>query len=131
MEIKLQELYKKEISRFVNLAEEGKYEKCSEISNFLAYSALAFQSKILLFLAEFLIFLYDNMTYVDLTDADGKKKAKEVNKEIVKFLNELKIIDISIDKNKEKIIDLMIDIRYAVSKFQVDVGTIDTSFILK
>ena len=121
MELKLEDIYPNEIAKLIGFAKNFKYESCEEISNILAYTSIMMKSKLLLFLSEFLICLFGNLEYIDVEKTD--KMAIEMNEKAVKFLEELKKLNIANENDKEKIINLMINIRYKVSEFQVSVGS--------
>lgn len=121
MELKLEDVYPNEIAKLIEFAKNLKYENCEELSNILAYTSLMMKSKLLLFLSEFLIYLFGNLEYIDVEKTD--KIAIEMNEKVVKFLEELKKLNIANENDKEKIINLMINIRYEVSEFQVSVGS--------
>jgi hypothetical protein len=127
MELKLQDVYSNELTRLLILSKDFKYEKSGELSNYLAYTALTLQSKILVFISEFLVYMYENMEYAEIKNEN--KDAKTINKEILNFLEELKKIDISKAENKNKAIDLMIEMRYKVSQFQVNIDTKDEKLL--
>jgi len=117
----------KRITKLIQLSKDFKYEKCGEISNYLAYTSLIFQSKLLTFISEFLIYMFENLEFAEIKKED--KDSKTINKEVINFLEELKKIDIIKIDDKNKIIELMMDIRYKVSKFQVNTETTDKSLL--
>jgi hypothetical protein len=121
MELKLEEIYSNEITKLIEFAKNLKYKNCSDLSNILAYTSMMIKSKLLLFLSEFLIYLFENLEYVDTEKTD--KRAIEMNKKVVKFLEDLKKLNIAKEDDKGKIINLMINIRYDVSEFQVSIGS--------
>lgn len=123
METKLQEIFTKEVDRLIRFSKNAKYERCSETSNRLVYTALMFNSKTLLFLCESLTYMFDNLFLAEVEK--DSKEAKAINKDIVAFLEKFKKIEISEEKIEDKLIELMIDIRYKVTKFQVNFGVSD------
>ena len=123
METKLQEIFTKEVDRLIKFSKDSKYNKCSDISDHLAYTALMFNSKILLFLSESLIYMFDNLFIAEVEKE--VKEAKTINKDVVAFLGKVKKLKLSEDKTKGELIELLIDIRYKVSKFQVNFGMAD------
>jgi hypothetical protein len=127
MELKLQDVYLNELTKLIQLSKDSKYEKCSDQSNHLVYTSLILESKMLTFISEFLTYLFDNMEYAEIKKED--KNSKELNKEIINFLEELKKNDITKNENKSKMFDLFIEIRYKVSLFQTNAETKDKTLL--
>lgn len=112
MEIKLLEIYKKEMSKIIENAKNFRYYKCAEISNHLTYTYLVLESKEGVFFCEFLSYLFLNVQ----TRED--EKAKDISKKLIRFLTKIKEMNIFEGKDGLKIYKELMEIRYNVTDFQ-------------
>ena len=74
----------------------------------------------MLFIGEFLLSLFDDLEMAEIIHES--KEAKKINKEVLAFLNSIKKIDISKGESLSKIVDLLLDIRFKVTQYQINVG---------
>lgn len=117
MDIKLEDILNDNINEIIKLLDKFNFSGCGAIASSLTNTFLVIKNPRGVFLSEFLEWLFDNLERADEhTQSEG---AKRIKSEVVTFFIQLKELSIFDEKNDEKLMKKLIDIRYKVTKYQL------------